>query len=164
MSPAPFNRQPTLRVPLLRVGVVGLRCEAVLWFDLGAGRRSGPVRVRVDSGASLFLVPSWVFRWQGLPEPPDDGEVAYPTQTGAGRADVRYRPCRLQARWAEDTGTRPFDWPAYYVVDAPMTVEPVLGLGGVVTTCRWDIDGRPTPDFPHGSLTLEDTRGLARDS
>jgi hypothetical protein len=34
----------------------------------------------------------------------------------------------------------------------------LLGLGGVIPTCRWLFDGTSDPAAPYGSLTLEDIR------
>jgi len=36
--------------------------------------------------------------------------------------------------------------------------SPLLGLGGVVKTCRWLFDGTPSPHGDYGHLLLEDIR------
>ena len=158
--------QPSRCIALTRVlpdrtdtlGVIGLRCRVDLHFDLGAGRQSSQLRFVVDSGASYSIVSLQQAESLGLPVPPPEAETDLELTTARGPTIMRVRPGRLRAWWtAEQTGY-PFDWPVLFRVDAPSHVPPILGLGGVVKTCRWTFDGSYSPATPYGVLTLDDIR------
>ncbi|MBX9582505.1 MAG: hypothetical protein K2X87_19545 [Gemmataceae bacterium] len=154
----PVVRQPDYRTKLARKGQIGLVCQVKLWIDRGDGRPPVDITFRVDSGATHLTIPAWAFAKHRLPVPPAGTERDVDETTAAGTAAARVRAFRLRAWWNPQLAGTPFDWPALYWPGRPETVPPILGLGGVVTTCRWVIDGRPTPGFPFGSITLEDTR------
>lgn len=163
MSPTPSDRQPDWFCPLVPHGTIGLVCEAPLWVDTGHGRPAAEIIFRVDSGATHITIPAWVFAKHGLPEPSPETERELPLGTAVTKAPARVRPCRLRAWWNPQRAGHLFNWPALYLPGRPPSVPPILGLGGVVTECRWVIDGRPSPGFPRGRLTLKDTRGLPPD-
>jgi hypothetical protein len=47
---------------------------------------------------------------------------------------------------------------AMFHVGGSLATPPILGLGGVISTCRWTFDGRYSPNTPYGSLKLNDIR------
>ena len=71
---------------------------------------------------------------------------------------MRVRPGRIRGWWTDDLHGYPFDWPVLFRVGTPLGVPPILGLGGILKTCRWTFDGSYSPDAPYGTLTLEDIR------
>lgn len=159
-------RQPSRWEPLLpalvdrvdALGVIGLRCRVVLLLQVESGRPLVPVSFVVDSGASYSLMSLELARLRRLPLPPPESEVEFSMRTARGSSLIRVRPGRIRAWWGEDPRGYPFDWPVLFRVDAPLDVPSILGLGGVVKTCRWDFDGRSAPDAPYGYLVLDDTR------
>ena len=68
------------------------------------------------------------------------------------------RPGRIRGWWNDNQQGYPFDWPVLFRVNAPIGVPPLLGLGGIVKTCRWILDGTYALDSPYGYLILEDIR------
>lgn len=80
--------------------------------------------------------------------------------TATGRDTVTVRPGRIRAWWNPQLVGDPFDWPILFNT-APANRrgrKPVLGLGGVVTTCRWTVEG-PRSAFHHdGFINFEDVR------
>jgi len=71
---------------------------------------------------------------------------------------MRVRPGRIRAWWNEERLGYPFDWPILFRVDAPLDIPSILGLGGIVKTCRWTFDGTFTTASPYGYLALDDIR------
>lgn len=112
----------------------------------------------VDSGASYTLIDLAVARDLGLPLPPADVETDLSLLTARGVMPARVRPGRLRCWLGEDARGYPFDWPVLFRVNTPRGTPSILGLGGVVHTCRWTFDGTPAPAAPYGSLALEDIR------
>ena len=155
-------RQPTARVPfgrkwLAAVEAMKLTADLPLWAE--ATRPSDdPILFRVDTGAQLSLVSLGVATRRGWPVPPPEDAVDLRMDTPGGVGPALVRPGRVRVWWTRDRVGYPFDWPVLFVPGLPTTVPPLLGLGGVVTTCRWTFDGRPTPAAPFGGLTLDDTR------
>ena len=159
-------RQAALRVPLdpISIGrvdsleVIGLRCRVDLFVEAGLGQPTEKLPFVVDSGPSYTFVSLELARSRTLPVPPPEAEITLPLQTVGGLQSMRVRPGRLRAWWHTDLQGYPFDWPVLFRVDAPPTVPPILGLGGVVKTCQWLFDGTYSPESPHGFLTLSDIR------
>lgn len=159
-------RQPTRRVPLghgdtgqaASFGMVGLTCRAILLVER-EGLPPLPVSFFIDTGASFTLIG---LRWaaaRDIPAPPDGvEEFDVPLMTAGGRGPLRVRPGRVNAWWNEGSPGYRFSWPALFVPSWPLRAPPLLGLGGVVNTCRWTVDGTYTPTAPWGSLALDDLR------
>ena len=166
MSLASALHQPNRQVPLHSywierthiLGVLGLRNRIFLQIERVDGHGTAPVLFIVDSGASYSIVSLELAQSRLIPVPPPQAEIDLPMQTARGTAPVRVRPGRIRCWWNDSLQGYPFDWPVLFQVDAPRGLPSILGLGGIVKTCRWTFDGRGTPDSPHGSLTLEDTR------
>lgn len=155
-------RQPSLLVPFRRQWAASsqaFKLAADLWlWPESSTKTDGPLLFRVDSGAELTTISIARAEYHGWPVPPAEAAVSQPITTAAGRRQVLVRPGRIRVWWTRERTGYPFDWPALFVPDVPLTVPPLLGLGGVVTTCRWMFDGQPTPAAPFGGLTLDDTR------
>lgn len=157
--------QPILREPLQAAsedqayshGVVGVRSRVKMWLAPAVGRPE-PVRFVVDSGASYSLISLDLAAGHGLPVPPAEAEMAVSLQMAGGPATARVRPGRIRGWWTEKCIGYPFDWPVLFRVGGPSRVPPILGLGGVIHTCRWTFDGTYSLDAPYGSLMLEDIR------
>lgn len=165
MIPAPVNRQPSLSVPLIAasaaqsraLGVIGLRCRVTLHLATRGGPPASAVFV-VDSGASYSFVSLELATVLGVRVPPPADEVELALRTAVGNAAARVRPGRILAWWDGQLRGQPHDWPVLFRVGMPLGLPSILGLGGVVGSCRWAFDGTPLPDSPHGTLTLEDIR------
>jgi hypothetical protein len=159
-------RQPPRRVSLQNpltdrtslLGVVGLRCRLSFFLERTPGLIASSIEFAVDFGASYSLIGLTLAQESGIQVPPPESEVELPLTTAQRGVTVRVRPGRIRGWWNEPRSGYPFDWPVLFRVDAPVGVPPILGLGGVVNTCTWTFDGRPTPESPFGLLTLEDTR------
>lgn len=165
MASSTALRQPMTRVPLQydvtradELGVVGLKCRVKLWLEAGSGLPPVPFPFVVDSGASYSLIDLEVARDANLPVPPRDAEVDIPLLTTGGTVSMRVRPGRVRCRLGRDPRGYPFDWPVMFRVHTPRAMPSILGLGGVIHTCRWTFDGTPAPAAPYGSLALEDIR------
>ena len=166
MSSANSLRQPTRREPLLpssvertdALGVVGLRCRVNLRLEVGDERPPVPFSFVVDSGASYSIIGLDLAQLRHIPVPPPESEVEISLRTARGATPIRVRPGRIRAWWDEGLQGYPFDWPVLFRVGAPLDVPSILGLGGVVKTCRWTFAGSYSPDSPYGYLTLDDIR------
>lgn len=166
MSSANALRQPNLRVKLTTaatdhvstLGVLGLRCRLDLYLDPGDGRPTERLPFVVDSGASYSLVSLALAEDRFLPVPPPEVETNLQLRTPSGFTVMRVRPGRVRGWWNEGRQGYPFDWPVLFRVGAPPGTPSILGLGGVVKTCRWTFDGTYAPDAPHGYLSLDDIR------
>ncbi len=112
----------------------------------------------MDSGASYSMMDLREARSIGLDTRLAQPEVDLSLTTAAGGRTLCVRPGRIRCWWSASLQGYPFDWPILYRVNTSPDVPPVLGLGGVVKTCRWTFDGTPSPNFPYGFLALEDIR------
>jgi hypothetical protein len=166
MPSASALHQPILRTPLITtqldrtdtLGVVGLRNRVMLHIERVGGLKPVSYLFAVDSGASYSLISLELAQRDHLPIPPPEAEIDLPLRTAQGTAPIRVRPGRVRAWWDDQLRGYPFDWPVLYRVGAPLDVPSILGLGGVVKTCRWTFDGSYSLDSPYGYLTLEDIR------
>jgi hypothetical protein len=166
MSSANALRQPARRYSLEPywldrvdlLGVVGLRSRSTLHLERGNGRAPVPYPFAVDSGASYSLISLELAQRDHLPTPPPEAEIELPLRTAQGTNTIRVRPGRIRAWWDDQLRGYPFDWPVLFRVGAPLDLPCILGLGGVVKTCRWTFDGSYSIDSPYGYLTLEDIR------
>ncbi len=166
MPPVSARRQPIQRVPLSpatldRVNVlevVGLRCRLTLHLSLDNRPKPKLLPVVVDSGASYSFIGLDVAEAHRIPTPPPESETEIPLKTASGTISIRVRPGRIRAWLNAASEGYPFDWPVLFRVDGPEGVPPILGLGGVVNTCRWTFDGSYSIESPYGHLTLEDIR------
>jgi hypothetical protein len=166
MPSANALRQPTRRELLIPywvdrtdiLGVVGLRSRVRLHLERGGGRPPGPLTFVVDSGASYSLISLELAQRRHIPVPPPEAEIDLTLQTAQGTKPFRVRPGRMRAWWDEKFRGYPFDWPVLFQVGAPLGLPSILGLGGIVKTCRWTFDGSYSLDSPYGYLTLDDIR------
>ncbi len=166
MSPTNVLRQPTWRQVLVptsvdrtdSLGVIGLRCRVQLWLEVDNERPTIPFSFVVDSGASYSIISLELAQLRHIPVPPPESEVELPLRTAMGPSAVRVRPGHVRVWWTEELRDYPFDWPVLFRVGAPLGVPSILGLGGIVKTCRWTFDGRYSPTSPFGYLTLDDIR------
>ncbi len=166
MPPIRVLRQPTRRVQLRPsrteltevLDVVGLRCRVSLNLEISVGQPTEAVSFVVDSGASYSMIGTDFARAHRIPVPPPESEIELSLQTATGLASIRVRPGRIRAWINDDLKGYPFDWPVLFRVGGPLGVPPILGLGGVVKTCRWAFDGSDSIESPYGYLTLEDIR------
>lgn len=141
----------------LRLGVCGLRCRAELWLQV-EDQSFTPVNFVIDSGASFSFMTVAQAAAFGLAVPPPESECDLPLLTAAGGLVVRVRPGRVRGWWDDRFAGHPLQFPVLFTVAGSLRTPPVIGLGGVVRLCRWTFDGRPTDQFPYGSLALDDTR------
>jgi hypothetical protein len=166
MPSANALRQPTRREALVpywlgrtdTLGVVGLRSRVMLHLERGGGHQLVPYPFAVDSGASYSLISLELAQCDHLPVPPPEVEIDLPLRTVRGTNRIRVRPGRVRAWWDDRLKGYPFDWPILFWVGAPLGLPSILGLGGVVKTCRWTFDGSYSPDSPFGYLVLDDIR------
>ena len=166
MASANGLRQPSRREPLRTssfdrteaLGIVGLRCRVILHLDSRSGRMPVPFSFVVDSGASYSLISLELAELREIPVPPPESEIEIPLRTTKGTSPTRVRPGRVRVWWDEEMNGYPFDWPVLFRVDSPFGVPSILGLGGIVKTCRWTFDGSYSPNSPYGYLTLDDIR------
>jgi hypothetical protein len=158
-------RQPSLRVGYRRLqaeravelGAVGLQPRVVLHLFTTSGRTNAVAFV-CDSGAALTFVGLDAALSWGIPLPPPEAETTLELGTATGTQAVRVRPGRIRLWWNADRTGYPFDWPVLFRPGLPLSVPPLLGLGGVVATCDWLFTGQYHPDAPFGALTLDDLR------
>jgi hypothetical protein len=166
MSPANVLHQPILRIPLIQsmldrvdlLGVVGLRTRVNLHLEVAYGRPTKTLPFVVDTGASYSLISLELAQTRRLLIPPPEAEIELPLRTAQGTTPFQVRPGRIRAWWNDQHRGYPFDWPVLFRVGAPLGLPSILGLGGVVKTCRWTFDGSYSFDTPYGYLTLEDIR------
>ena len=159
-------RQPSLRIGYLKrseeraleFGAVGLQPRAQFHIDIGPGLPPVPLDFVVDSGASMTIIGLEYAANHDLPVPPPHVETTLNLLAASGAAPVRVRPGRIRLWWTADRAGYPFDWPVLFRPGLPLTVPPILGLGGVIGTCEWLFGGRYQPDTPFGALTLDDIR------
>ena len=166
MNGAVSNRQLPVRIRLLpgpidrvlELGAIPLSCRVTLWLEISTALPAVPMNFLLDSGASYSVINLATAIQQGLPVPPAQAETELQLRTATGLDRIRVRPGRIRAWW--DVGHRghPFDWPVLFRVNGPAGVPPVLGMGGIVKTCRWVIDGASTRTYPYGYVELQDTR------
>jgi hypothetical protein len=166
MPSASALHQPKQRIRLLPVlenraevfGVIGLRTQVSLHVEAVRGAVPVPLPFVIDSEASCSIISLELAASRRIPVPPPEAETDLYLRTAQGTTSVRVRPGRVRLWWDRSLQGYPFDWPVLFRVRGPVDVPSTLGLGGVVKTCRWTFDGTFSPDTPHGSLMLEDTR------
>jgi hypothetical protein len=166
MPSATALRQPTRRLPLTStgttqvqdLGVVGLRCRVTLHLAVEVAGPPAQISFVVDSGASYSVMSLASAQRYHVSMNLIGPEVILHPTTAHGATPMRVRPGRVRAWWSEELHGHPFDWPVLFRVDAPVGVPSILGLGGIVKTCRWTFDGSYSPDSPYGFLTLDDIR------
>jgi len=159
-------RQPALRVGYqkrfegraIKLGAVGLQPRATFHVDLGSGLPLAAVDFVVDSGATISSIGLEYAANLDIPVPPPEAETALNLTTATGSQAVRVRPGRIRLWWHPDRTGYHFDWPILFRPGLSLTVPPLLGLGGVVSTCVWTFDGRYDPDSPFGYVLLDDCR------
>jgi hypothetical protein len=117
-----------------------------------------PLAFVVDSGASFSFISLELAQFRRVPVPPAEAEIVIEMRSASGTAPVRVRPGRVRAWLGDELRGYPFDWPVLFRVDAPVGVPSILGLGGIVRTCRWTLDGTHSLAAPYGTLALEDIR------
>jgi hypothetical protein len=120
----------------LILGLVLLRCRVDFYVEIGSGRPLMPVTFAVDSGASCSVMSLEMAQANGIPVPLPEAEVDLPLSTAQGTTTVRVRPGRVRLWWDRTRSGYPFDWPVLFRVGAPVGLPSVLGLGGVLKTCR----------------------------
>lgn len=158
-------RQPRLRVEYVRsleyraweLGAVGLQPRTRLFLDLGRPTLC-PLDFVVDSGAAMTFIGLEYAVQRGLPVPPPHTETTLNLTAATGAEAVRVRPGRIRLWWNPERTGHPFDWPVLFRPGLPLNVPPLLGLGGVISTCDWLFTGRYEPDTPFGHLLLDDIR------
>ena len=165
---APINplRQPMRRLPLVPLGihrvqdsgVVGLRCRARLHLAVDSGSTPTPVSFVVDSGASYSMMSLDFAECRQITINLLGPEIVLQPTTAQGTTPMLVRPGRVRAWWNDELSGYPFDCPILFRVGAPAAVPPILGLGGVVKTCRWTFEGEHSLEAPYGCLQLEDMR------
>jgi hypothetical protein len=166
MSSASDLRQPTKRFSLIQtlldragaLGAVGLRSRVTLHLERGGGRTPASMLFAVDSGASYSVISLEFAQRRYLTVPPPEAEIDLPFRTALGSTPIRVRPGRVRAWWDGQLRGYPFDWPVLFQVDAPLGMPSILGLGGIIQTCRWTFDGSYSITSPYGFLNLEDIR------
>ena len=141
----------------LRLGVLGLRCRVKLLIER-TELLPTPLEFVVDSGASYSVIALVAAERLFLPLPPPESETTLRLRTARGLSTLRVLPGRIRVWWNTTQEGYPFDWPVLFQIDASLGVPPILGLGGVVNTCRWCFDGSYAPAMPHGHLHLHDFR------
>lgn len=153
-----FDLQATNLAQTHDLGVIGLRCRVTLRLAVEGGKPPIPLQFVADSGASYSMMSLSVAQTNLLSMDLLGPEVVLHPTTAQGAAPMRVRPGRVRAWWTDELRGHHFDWPVLFRVGAPLGVPSILGLGGVVKTCRWTFDGSHAPDSPYGYLTLEDLR------
>ena len=162
-----MSRQPTIRTPLapflldqaISLGMVGVRSRVML--HLVSDGRTEPTAVEfvIDSGASYSVVSLELARRLRFADlPPPEAEIDLTIRTARGFDAIRVRPGRIRLWWNPEQSGYWFDWPVLFRVDAPPAVPPLLGLGGIIKTCRWTFDGESSFEASYGTLLLEDMR------
>lgn len=162
-----IQRQPTIRRDLKpkmqsmagALGAIGLQCHILL--QLQGGSPSG-ARFFVDTGAMFSIVGLDEANRVGIPAPPNGSpEYDLPGATAAGKATTRVRPGRIRVWWSAQLIGDPFGWPVLFVVGPrpeQRKMPPLLGLGGIVTDCRWTVYGPTNAACDGGYIEFEDTR------
>ena len=157
--------QPTRRDPLVSywaervdtLGVIGLRCRFVMHLERPP-LAPAPFLFAADSGASYSIISLELAQSRQIPVPPPETEITLPARSAFGLSPMRVRPGRFRAWWHGDRRGYPFDWPVLFQVNAPLGTPSILGLGGVINTCRWTFDGGFSHSSPYGQMILEDIR------
>lgn len=158
-------RQPRLQVEYVRtlearaweLGAVGLQPHCTFHLDVG---RPAPVPLAfvVDFGAAMTFIGLEYAANRGIPVPPSHVETTLSLTTASGGQHIRVRPGRIRLWWNAERNGYPFDWPVLFRPGLPLSIPPLLGLGGVIGTCVWTFDGRYDPDTPFGHLLMDDAR------
>lgn len=141
----------------LEFGAVGLQPQVVLHLQTHSGTTTA-IRFVVDSGASMTMIGLDLAASWGVPLPPPEAETTLNLGTASGTQPVSVRPGRLRLWWHAGRPGYSFDWPVLFRVGLSLTVPPLLGLGGIVSTCDWSFTGRYDPDTPFGHVLLDDLR------
>ena len=141
----------------IELGAVGLQARARFHLETRSGATT-PLDFVIDSGASMAFVGLQTAINAGIPVPPPHVETTLNLGTATGSQSVRVRPGRIRLWWDAERAGYPFDWPVLFRPGLPLTVPPILGLGGVIATCRWTFDGQYDPDTPFGHVLFDDSR------
>ena len=149
---------PSLADRVAEFGLIGLRCRLEMWLEVGTGLSPVSMRFAVDTGAACSFIDLVTAEARGLSVPPASTETDVTLLTARGTARIRVRPGRIRGWWSELQHGHPFDWPVLFRVGAQSNSPAILGLGGVLHTCRWIFDGSYSRESPHGQMILEDTR------
>jgi len=139
--------------------MVGVRARLALQILTESRESTIPVRFVVDSGAMYSIISlAFAQNYRFADLPPPEAEIDLTIRTARGFDAIRVRPGRIRLWWNPDQSGYWFDWPVLFRVDAPPEVPPLLGLGGIIKTCRWTFDGEYSFEAAYGTLLLEDTR------
>ena len=144
------------RVPEL--GVVGLRSKLVLHLETTVQHDLAPLIFTVDTGCSVTIISMDLALSRGLPVSQSGEVISLEVRTTAGLVPMRVSPGRIRVRWNPDHSGYPFDWPVFFRIGTPVGSPSLLGLGGVIHTCKWTFDGSYSIDSPYGFLPLDDIR------
>jgi hypothetical protein len=112
----------------------------------------------IDSGSNCSVINASMATRLRIPVPQVDDEFDLRLGTATGPVPIRVRRGRIQLWWNEGCLGYRFDWPVLFRVDSDPASPNLLGLGGVIQTCRWTFDGTWSTSAPYGTLTLEDIR------
>jgi hypothetical protein len=164
MSSTPL-RQPTLRVPyqtvlaerVVEFDAIGLRVRIEAFFQTSTAGFVIPIVCALDSGASVSIMSIELAESYRLPIPIGP-ELLIPTTTASGSGSMRVIPGRVRLWLNPNQEGYPYDWPMMFRVDGSLRTPPIIGLGGVVKTCRWTFSGEFSKQAPHGTVQLEDLR------
>lgn len=141
------------------LGAVGLQCHILL--QIQGGSPAG-ARFLVDTGAMFSIVGVDEANRIGIPVPPSGSpEYDLPGATAAGPGIMRVRPGRVRVWWTPQFFGDPFDWQVLFVVGPRpemRKLRPLLGLGGIVTDCRWTVCGPTNAAADDGYIEFNDTR------
>ena len=157
MPPSTGLRQPSQKVLLQSsstddqtalLGVVGLRTRLALHLEASSRPKPTTLAFVVDSGASYSLISLDLAQSRRIAIPPPESETVIQLRTPSGLTSMRVRPGRIRGWWDEEHHGYPFDWPVLFRVDSPSGMPSILGLGGIVKTCRWTFDGSYSPVSP----------------
>jgi hypothetical protein len=159
-------RQPALVVTLVHgpesdaftYGMVGLKSRITLFLEAMKPNPPVPTLFAVDSGASCTLIPLDFAIRHHIPVPHPETEIPIHLTTTQGKALMHVRPGRIRAWWNPQQKGYTFDWPVLFQVGGSLATPPILGLGGVINTCRWTFEGGYSPDAPYGHVQLNDLR------
>ena len=183
MNPPILQRQPICTIPLRPVqtkltfslGAMALNCYLRLFFDREVEDDQG-VAFLVDTGAMFCSIGIDAAIEAGIPVPPESREIEIEESGSGGQHALRVRPGHIRVWWTQDLQGDPFRWPIFFVVSrvepgrSPQDIDqqpyrnrpPVLGLGGVVTDCRWTAVGPRNLLSNDGYMIFEDTRARLR--
>jgi hypothetical protein len=140
---------------LWATGDLLLRAELNLLLKDASGNWR-PETFLVDSGSEMTIMPAYRAGQLGLPMPQQAAAGAAHTQTGLS---IRPGYLRVMVMGMDETE---YVFPCFFLGDpaapagrASNAPRKLLGLSGVVDKLRISFDGAPTPNAPHGRITVE---------